>query len=409
MLKGRRIALVEDDEIMGGSIYQRLKLEGAEVVWIKLAQRALGALRTPRAPIDLVVCDIHLPDGNGEELFSALCQTSSPPPFLFLTGQGSIDQAVRLLHRGAGDYITKPFDMTAFLNRLLILLRPRLSEAGPILELLGPSQAAQACELLVLKASGHDEPVLIRGAAGTGKARIAKAIHTRSDRRSAPFVHINLGRSANASDELQHGLQNVGEGTLFLNGISYLTADDQNCLMRWLDSKPDCRMLTACGSSEEDRLRATQLRSDLLAQIGQNEIPIPPLRDRPDDAVWLLHRLFGPLNTRQPSQLRGISELTDQAVRDYDWPGNGRELRARLIQGMSRATNDMLFPSDLFPERITDRDENRMMSLSEAREVAERNQIIAALERAGGQVTKAAQLLRVSRTTLWEKMQRLGL
>ena len=97
MLKGRRVALIEDDEIMGASIAQRLEVEGAEVLWLKLAQRAIGALRTPRAPIDAVVCDIRLPDGTGEEVFMTLCQTIIPPPFLFITGQGGIDQAVRLV------------------------------------------------------------------------------------------------------------------------------------------------------------------------------------------------------------------------------------------------------------------------------------------------------------------------
>ena len=90
MLKGRRIALIEDDEIMGASIVQRLQLEGAEVLWLRLAQRAIGALRTPRAPIDAVICDIRLPDGTGEEVFTTLCRTITPPPFLFITDRKSV-------------------------------------------------------------------------------------------------------------------------------------------------------------------------------------------------------------------------------------------------------------------------------------------------------------------------------
>ena len=122
MLRNRYIVLVEDDEIMGGSLLQRLELEGAQVLWLKQMVRALGAIRTPKRPIDAVICDIGLPDGSGEELFSALARTATPPPFLFITGQGGIGQAVRLIKSGAADYVTKPFDMAVFLERLSLLV-----------------------------------------------------------------------------------------------------------------------------------------------------------------------------------------------------------------------------------------------------------------------------------------------
>ncbi|PZR00860.1 MAG: hypothetical protein DI533_10155 [Cereibacter sphaeroides] len=116
MLEGRRIVLVEDDEIMGGSLVQRLTLEGAEMQWHRQIARALPAIRTPRKPVDAVVCDIRLPDGTGEELYATLTRTMRPPPFLFITGEGGIDQAVRLIRSGAADYIVKPFDIGAFLT-----------------------------------------------------------------------------------------------------------------------------------------------------------------------------------------------------------------------------------------------------------------------------------------------------
>src|SRR5690554_5110838 len=125
MLKDRYIVLVEDDEIMGGSLLQRLELEGAQVLWLKQIVRALGAIRTPKKPIDAVICDIGLPDGSGEDLFSTLLRTGTPPPFLFITGQGGIGQAVRLIKSGAADYVTKPFEMSVFLERLSLLVGNR--------------------------------------------------------------------------------------------------------------------------------------------------------------------------------------------------------------------------------------------------------------------------------------------
>ncbi len=141
MLRGYNILLVEDDEIMGASLVQRLTLEGAGVSWHKQTGRALGAIRTPRAPIDAVICDIRLPDGTGEDLYTTLCETTVPPPFLFITGHGGVDQAVRLIKAGAADYVSKPFEMAVFLDRLAMLLsrQPR-QEMPPV---LGISPAAR--------------------------------------------------------------------------------------------------------------------------------------------------------------------------------------------------------------------------------------------------------------------------
>ena len=407
MLRGHRIALIEDDEIMGGSLVQRLTLEGAEVIWIKRAGPALGAIRTPRAPIDAVVCDIRLPDGTGEEIFAALCRTTTPPPFLFITGQGGIDQAVRLLRAGAADYITKPFEMAAFLERLQALVQQ--SARAATLPLLGPSPAALRIEDLAAKAAQSSKPVLIRGAAGTGKALVARRIHALSDRKSALFLHVNLAREAEPSEVLfgQNGAcTQSGDGVLFLNALERLTTIDQSRLMDWLDTKPACLIIAACASDIADLVRSGGFRGDLWSRLDAFDIPIPPLSDRPDDAIWLLHQVFATMNSRRPLPLRGISALADEAVRGHDWPGNGRELRSRVMQALGTASGDWLFPADLFPERQAGRD---MLSLAETRDAAERMQIVAALERTSGQVAEAAKMLKVSRTTLWEKMQKLGL
>lgn len=407
MLRGHRIALIEDDEIMGGSLMQRLTLEGAEVIWIKRAAQAVGAIRTPRAPIDAVVCDIRLPDGTGEAIFADLCRTITPPPFLFITGQGGIDQAVRLLRAGAADYITKPFEMAVFLNRLQALVQQ--SARAATLPLLGPSAAALRIEDLAAKAALVAKPILIRGAAGTGKALVARRIHAMSDHKSAPFLHVNLAREADLSDALfgvTGACAGSADGTIFLNALERLSAPDQSRLMDWLDTEPACQIIAACTVDIADLVRNGAFRGDLWSRMGGFDIPIPPLSDRPDDAVWLLHQMFSTVNPRRPLPLRGISALAEEAVRGHDWPGNGRELRSRVVQALGTATGDFLFPADLFPERQAGRD---MLSLAETRDAAERMQIVAALERTGGQVAEAAKLLRVSRTTLWEKMQKLGL
>lgn len=408
MLRDRHVMIVEDDEFVGASLSQRLELEGARVTWMKQMVRALGAIRTPAIPIDAVVCDIGLPDGSGEELFTTLCRTGTPPPFLFITGQGGIDQAVRLLKFGAADFVTKPFELTQFLARLTLLLAPREDLAFP--PLVGISAAARRVEALIAQAADDDRPVLIRGGPGTGKDQVAARIHALSDRRAAPFVEVNVAWDVDMAETLfmpGGAIDRTGDGTLFLNAVDRLEGDDQRRLARVLQGGFEGRIVTACACDLEPRVAAGSFDPDLFYKLGVIEIPIPGFQERPDDAAWLMHQLFGRFCAREGRSLTGISGLADKAIRAHDWPGGGREIRSRLLRAIHLAPGPMIQPADLFPERHAPGE--RIRSLAEVRDAAERDQIILALERTQGQVGEAARLLRVSRTTLWEKMQRHGL
>jgi DNA-binding NtrC family response regulator len=402
MLEGRRIVVVEDDEIMGASLLQRLELEGAEVQWHRHIARALPAIRTPRRPIDAVVCDIRLPDGTGEELYDTLTRTGHPPPFLFITGQGAIDQAVRLIRSGASDYITKPFDMAPFLARLRDIMRPPDVEEMP--NEIGVSRAARLLERRLIDAAGRDTPLLIRGAPGLGKLQIARRVHALSDRRAAPAIILDTIADPVTSTSLERAIESVGEGSLIVVGVGRLDMLAQEVLLRAIRAKRCCAIATA-GLRIEEKV-PDGFRADLLALLKAGEIVIPALSERPEDAVWLASRLFPHFNARRDMPLTGIAASAEEAIRAHDWPGNGRELRARLQRAVQAAEGDLVLTSDLFPERAGD---EGLRSLAEVRDEAERAQIVAALERTGGQVGEAAKLLRVSRTTLWEKMQKLGL
>lgn len=401
MLEGRRIVLVEDDEIMGGSLVQRLELEGADVQWHRSVSRALPAIRTPRKVVDAVICDIRLPDGTGEELYDTLSRTSHPPPFMFITGEGGIDQAVRLIRSGAADYISKPFDIGRFLQRLVTVIRPRADQDMP--PETGISPAARAVDRQVAEAASRDTAVLLEGASGLGKLRLARRMHELSERRAAPVVVVNALRDRLKVDDLADALRIAGDGTLVVVGIGRLDCETQDALMAALEGRA-FRLVATGGSGPEDDLHI--MRHDLSALLRSHVITVPPLADRPEDAVWLAARLFVGFNARRQMPLHGIAATAEAAMRAHDWPGNGRELRARLMRAVEAAEGDMVLTSDLFPERAVT---EAMRSLAEVRDAAERAQIVAALERTGGQVGEAAKILRVSRTTLWEKMQKLGL
>jgi FixJ family two-component response regulator/formylmethanofuran dehydrogenase subunit D len=229
MLEGRRIVLVEDDEIMGASLVQRLTLEGAEVQWHRQIARALPAIRTPRKSLDAVICDIRLPDGTGEELYDTLTRTSHPPPFLFITGQGGIDQAVRLIRSGAADYIAKPFDIAAFLTRLATVMRPRADQEMP--PETGITAAARMVDRQIAETAARDTPLLIRGAQGLGKLRLARRVHDLSERRAAPILIYNALRDRVGAAEVEAAVDEVGEGTLVVVGIGELDPSAQDRVM----------------------------------------------------------------------------------------------------------------------------------------------------------------------------------
>ena len=403
MLEGRRIVLVEDDEIMGASLVQRLTLEGAEVQWHRQIARALPAIRTPRKPVDAVICDIRLPDGTGEDLYDTLTRTGHPPPFLFITGQGGIDQAVRLIRSGAADYIAKPFDIAAFLTRLATVIRPRAEQDMP--PETGITDAARAVDRQITEAAARDSPLLICGGPGLGKVRLARRVHEYSDRSGAQLVVLDARRERIGSADMHNAVAAVGEGSLVVVEIGRCDLPTQNVLMELLRTN-DFRLIATAGLHLDDTAGAHGLRADLMALLRSHEIVVSALSDRPEDAVWLAGQLFPRFNARRKAPLAGLAATAEDAIRAHPWPDNGRELRARLMRAVEAAQGDRVLTSDLFPERARNED---IQPLSEVRDSAERAQIAAALDRTGGQIAEAAKLLRVARTTLWEKMQKLGL
>jgi DNA-binding NtrC family response regulator len=335
-------------------------------------------------------------------LYDTLTRTGHPPPFLFITGQGTVDQAVRLIRSGAADYIAKPFDITEFLMRLARIMRPRAEDDMPAET--GITAAARHVDRQAAEAALRGAPLLIRGAAGLGKVRLARWVHHLSDRRAAPCIVLDAVRRPATVPDLDRAMAEAADGTLVVAGIGHLDDAAQDRLIERLGGA-DFRLMATAGLSI-DGPYAEHLRSDLRALLASHEIVVPSLAERPEDALWLADRLFPAFNARRAVPLAGLAASAEEAIRAHDWPDNGRELRARLMRAVAAAEGDHVLTSDLFPERARDA---ALRSLAEVRDAAERAQIISALERTAGQVGEAARLLRVSRTTLWEKMQKLGL
>ena len=254
-LEGRTIAVIEDDPVMGELLAQSLSLEGAKVCLYRSGEAALRGA-TPRS-LDLVVCDIRLPDTDGQNLFHRFGTGADMPPFLFMTAFGDINQAVALMREGAADYLTKPFDMADFLHRVQSSLRPTpQSQDGDMV--LGVSPAMRDIEHLLRLVARVESPVLMTGETGTGKEVCARFLHSLT-RKDDPFMAVNC--AAIPGDLLESELfgheagaftgagkrhlgfaERAGEGTLFLDEIGELALPLQAKLLRVLEERQFYRL-----------------------------------------------------------------------------------------------------------------------------------------------------------------------
>ena len=433
----RKIGVVEDDPIMGGSLQQRLILEGYDVDWWRCGRDAVAGIRE-EAP-DLVVCDLRLPDMHGEELFQTAVSRIGTPPFLFITAYGEIDQAVRLMRAGAGDYLTKPFIMDDFLGRVEDLLskRPPLPSGMPV---LGVSAAMRAVEQLLRRIADLESSLFITGETGVGKEVCAQFVHDVSAAAERPFIAVNCAaipselldselfgheKGAFTGAHAQHlgYAERARDGVLFLDEIGDLPPHLQAKLLRLVQERSfnrvggeveipfSARIICSTNRNLDLAAKNGKFREDLFYRINVIPVHIPPLRERADDILPLLHHYTEHFVSSMSSALRGISTPAEEAAQAHDWPGNVRELCNRVERAVALANGELLTPGDLFPEveAAGDPAVGALSTLVEVREAAERRQILRALAQTEGQIVKAAALLGVSRTTLWEKMKRLNI
>ena len=426
----RTIGVVEDDPIMGESLQQALELEGFAVEWWQSGEAALAGLRRVRT--DLVVCDIRLPDIGGPDVFRQASRCCAAP-FLFMTAFADIDQAVALMRSGAGDYLTKPFDMASFLERARSLIARSRTEAEGI---LGASASMRQLEALLRRIADLPTPVLLMGETGVGKEVAARFLHGISPARNLPFMAVNCaaipselieselfgherGAFTGASGRHLGYAERAGGGFLFLDEIGDLPLAAQSKLLHLLENRTflrvggerpipfKARVVSATNRDLQKGMAAGRFREDLLFRINALAVEVAPLRERPEDVSWLAERFFEMFCDAMNRDLRGISVLAEEAALAYPWPGNVRELRNRVERAVALATGDWIMPHDLFPAGAHGAASvQRIPTLEEARLAAEKRLILRALSATGGEIIQSARMLGISRTTMWEKMRR---
>lgn len=444
-----KLLIVEDHS----SIATQMKWALAGDYEVLLAEDRPAALELFRKERPAVVTlDLGLPPrpAGVEEGFLVLSGINEEDPFakvIVITGQDQRENALQAIEKGAYDFFSKPIqidELKVVLQRAFYLsnlerehreLRRRM-ESDSFEEMIGTSPQIQEVFVSIRKVATTDVPVLITGESGTGKELAAKAIHRLSHRRECPFIAINCSAIPETLLETElfghekgaftgAHIQRIGRiematgGTLFLDEIGELSPTLQVKLLRFLQEGKiervggrdeiavDVRVMAATNRNLKEAMKENRFREDLYYRIGVVVVSLPPLREREGDVRLLATALLQRFAGENRKKISGFNHQAWEAIGSYSWPGNIRELENRIKRAVIMAEGSKLAPQDLELPLSFDRQE--VKGLKEAREELEKRYILKALKNHKGNMTRAAEELGISRPTLYEMMEKLGI
>jgi two-component system nitrogen regulation response regulator NtrX len=439
----KRIVIVDDEENIGRSLDLILRNEGFQVTVCRSASEF--QTQDPRA--DLYLLDVRLPDGNGIDLLRKLRQTASPAPVVMISGHGTIADAVEAVRIGAFDFLEKPLGR----ERVLLAVRHALEQSslrrenevlreqlGAQPRMIGDSAPFRQVLEQATLAARSDARVLLIGESGTGKELLAAHIHEHSPFAAGPFVKVNCaaiptelieselfghekGSFTGATAARRGKFELADGGTLFLDEVGDLHPNSQAKLLRVLQEgefhrvggerpiRVQVRVVAATNRDLEEMVQKEKFREDLYYRLCVMPIRVPPLRDRPGDIRALAGYFLEEFCRRNNFRPKTLEDETLQVLESYHWPGNARELR-NAIERMAILTQTDRIPAGAVPVEIrVPRDAGPRSSLHEAREAAERDTVLRALEQNDWNVSAAARALGMERTNLHKKIRALGL
>jgi DNA-binding NtrC family response regulator len=445
----RRVLIVDDDQIIRVTLEDRLRMDGFETVVAGDFASARRLLATDC--FDLVATDIRLPDGDGRDLFETVCRIHPGTPVILMTGFISVEDAVALTKAGAVDYLTKPFDLDEFVAkahravermsdlRAAPLEGPDGTRAPAGSGVLGRSPALRRIEEIAARIRDADSTLLVTGESGVGKEVVAEFIHRNSARASGPFVRVNLaalpaqlvagdlfgvekGAFPGADERRAGKFEQAQGGTLFLDEIAEVPAETQVMLLRVLQERRveplgggrpvdlDVRVIAASQADLGAEVAAGRFRTDLFWRLNVLHFDVPPLRERPEDILFLARRFVAEHAARMHRQVVGLSAATEAHLLSFSFPGNVRQLRNMVERAVVLAAGPRIQDFELFEDeqslQIDDAGDDQTLNLKANVESAERAAIERALSESSGVLHLAAEHLGVSRKTLWEKIRR---
>jgi len=444
-----KLLIVEDDP----DLRTQMKWALAQDYEIFLAEDRGGALEiVKREKTPVVTLDLGLPPhpGGTEEGFlclSEIIEQDGLVKVVVITGQGERENALKSVGQGAYDFFSKPIqvdELKVVLNRAFYLsnlerehreLRRRISEES-FEDMLGTSTEMQEVFTPIRKVATTDASVLITGESGTGKELVARAIHRRSSRKGGPFVVINCGAIpenlleselfghekgsfTGAHIQRKGRIESANGGTLFLDEIGELPLLLQVKILRFLQEQKveriggreeilvDTRVLAATNMDLKQAIREGRFREDLYYRIGVVVVDLPPLRKREGDVLLLANALLQRYASENKKKISGFTQQALRALEAHNWPGNVRELENRVRRAVIMAEGSKIAPEDL--ELVSSFKRYEGHGLREAREALERDFIQRAISKNKGNITHVAAELGISRPTLYELMEKLGI
>ncbi len=455
----KSIMIVDDDEDLRVILRDILCGEGYNILTASSGKEALEQI--PEAKVNLVLTDLKMPGLSGQELFEKCSKHWPDLPVVILTAHGTVDEALEMIHRGAYDYIAKPYNTQDLLMRIsralereeLMVenrqLRERLTQTGDFV--LGNEQSMNQVLDRVNAVAMTDFPVVLTGESGTGKEVLARLVHGRSRRSSGPFVPVNCGaipRDLFESEIFGHmkgaftgatadraGLfEEASSGTLFLDEISEISPEHQVKLLRAIQEqeikrvgdnvqrKVDVRLVAATNRDLLAMVKEGKFREDLYYRVCVMPIQVPPLRERRGDILPLALHFLERERAQTGKEVEGFTRAALDKLLGYGWPGNIRELENKVKQSLILAPGRMIEQQDILLEgdslEATGRADGGSaggesmppgLSLAEARMRFERRYLIGVLERHHGNATMAARDAGKHRSEFYQLLKRHGI
>jgi len=446
--KEGRVLIVDDDRAMCQLLIDLLREEGYETEVAHDGETALQKSRQSR--FDLTITDLMMPKMRGIDLVRRLREIDSDALVLLITAFGTIESAVEAMRAGAFHYVTKPFHNEEILiqvkraleqkqlERELQRLRSEIKAHNRFQNIIGQSAAMQKILETVAQVSDLPANILIEGESGTGKELIARAIHANSSRASGPFVAVNCaaipealleselfgyvrGAFTDARKDRSGLFREANGGMLFLDEISELPVTLQTKLLRVLEDKEvrplganqgekvDTRVLSASNRNLEELVRSDKFRQDLYYRLNVIRIELPPLRERGDDVPLLLEHFVEKFAARAKRQVNGIEPEALAVLKNYDWPGNIRELEHAIERAVFLGKGSRIGLEDLPPNVVANGESSLVLAQALRRQLTlrdlEREYVAKVLEATNGNKTEAAKILGVDRTTLYRKLE----
>jgi DNA-binding NtrC family response regulator len=425
-----RILVADDEPTFRALLADILEQAGHEVVEVADGAAALAALE--RGGFDLVLSDQRMPRLDGLELLRRVRALASAPPFVMLTAYGTIPDAVEAVRLGAADYLTKPLPSPAALTAVVErVLAPAVGETSFV---TGDPRVLELLET-VDRVAARDVSILITGESGTGKELIARRIHAHSPRAGGPFVAVNCaalpetlaeselfgherGAFTGADRQRRGRFEEAHGGTLFLDEVGELSAPLQAKLLRVIEERVvrrlggaedlpvDVRLVTATNRDLAGAVAQGGFRQDLYFRLAVVPLDLPPLRERPGDIGLLARHLVEQLAARHRVTASPLEPDALAALERHGWPGNVRELRNVLERALVVRGGAPIRTQDL---SLAAGGTSPGGGVPLDRDVREREAVLEALRRAGGNREEAARLLGVSVRTLYYRLRRFGI